>query len=400
MKTQTTNFEISEQGYYGNFGGAFVSEQLMNCTKQLAADYLKYINDADFQEEFRELLRDYVGRPTPLYRSEKLSQMYGCTIYLKREDLNHTGAHKINNAIGQALMAKHRGARRIVAETGAGQHGVATATACALLNLDCTIFMGAEDIVRQHSNVQKMKLLGARIVSVTEGSGTLENAVDAALREWSQHPEDTYYLLGSAVGPHPFPDMVMRFQSIISEEMRQQLLTKEGKELPDYVIACIGGGSNATGSFSHFLNDLSVRLVLVEAAGRGIESGQTAASLSCGKECVLHGANTLVLTDENGTCLGAYSISAGLDYPGVGPLPAHLVASGRADVIAITDEEALRAAYEVNKLEGILPALESAHALAALKKIDFKSEDIVVLTLSGRGDKDLETYIQYIDLAK
>ncbi|MBQ2123682.1 MAG: tryptophan synthase subunit beta [Bacteroidaceae bacterium] len=400
MKTQTTNFEISEQGYYGNFGGAFVSEQLMNCTKQLAADYLKYINDADFQQEFRELLHDYVGRPTPLYRSEKLSQMYGCTIYLKREDLNHTGAHKINNAIGQALMAKRRGARRIVAETGAGQHGVATATACALLNLDCTIFMGAEDIVRQHSNVQKMKLLGARIVSVTEGSGTLENAVDAALREWSQHPEDTYYLLGSAVGPHPFPDMVMRFQSIISEEMRQQLLTKEGKELPDYVIACIGGGSNATGSFSHFLNDLSVRLVLVEAAGRGIESGQTAASLSCGKECVLHGANTLVLTDENGTCLGAYSISAGLDYPGVGPLPAHLVASGRADVIAITDEEALRAAYEVNKLEGILPALESAHALAALKKIDFKPEDIVVLTLSGRGDKDLETYIQYIDLAK
>ena len=400
MKTQTTNFDISAQGYYGNFGGAFVSEQLMNCTKQLAADYLKYINDADFQEEFRELLRDYVGRPTPLYRSEKLSQMYGCTIYLKREDLNHTGAHKINNAIGQALMAKRRGARRIVAETGAGQHGVATATACALLNLDCTIFMGAEDIVRQHSNVQKMKLLGARIVSVTEGSGTLENAVDAALREWSQHPEDTYYLLGSAVGPHPFPDMVMRFQSIISEEMRQQLLTKEGKELPDYVIACIGGGSNATGSFSHFLNDLSVRLVLVEAAGRGIESGQTAASLSCGKECVLHGANTLVLTDENGTCLGAYSISAGLDYPGVGPLPAHLVASGRADVIAITDEEALRAAYEVNKLEGILPALESAHALAALKKIDFKPEDIVVLTLSGRGDKDLETYIQYIDLAK
>lgn len=400
MKTQTTNFDISAQGYYGNFGGAFVSEQLMNCTKQLAADYLKYINDADFQEEFRALLRDYVGRPTPLYRSEKLSQMYGCTIYLKREDLNHTGAHKINNAIGQALMAKRRGARRIVAETGAGQHGVATATACALLNLDCTIFMGAEDIVRQHSNVQKMKLLGARIVSVTEGSGTLENAVDAALREWSQHPEDTYYLLGSAVGPHPFPDMVMRFQSIISEEMRQQLLTKEGKELPDYVIACIGGGSNATGSFSHFLNDLSVHLVLVEAAGRGIESGQTAASLSCGKECVLHGANTLVLTDENGTCLGAYSISAGLDYPGVGPLPAHLVASGRADVIAITDEEALRAAYEVNKLEGILPALESAHALAALKKIDFKPEDIVVLTLSGRGDKDLETYIQYIDLAK
>jgi tryptophan synthase beta chain len=292
------------------------------------------------------------------------------------------------------------GKKKLIAETGAGQHGVATATACALLNLDCTIFMGAEDIVRQHSNVQKMKLLGARIVSVTEGSGTLENAVDAALREWSQHPEDTYYLLGSAVGPHPFPDMVMRFQSIISEEMRQQLLTKEGKELPDYVIACIGGGSNATGSFSHFLNDLSVRLVLVEAAGRGIESGQAAASLSCGKECVLHGANTLVLTDENGTCLGAYSISAGLDYPGVGPLPAHLVASGRADVIAITDEEALRAAYEVNKLEGILPALESAHALAALKKIDFKPEDIVVLTLSGRGDKDLETYIQYIDLAK
>lgn len=394
------SFEVTTDGYYGQFGGSYVAKSLETCTKQLASDYLKYINDSDFQQEYRALLRDYVGRPTPLYRSEKLSQIYGCNIYLKREDLNHTGAHKINNAIGQALLAKRRGAKKIVAETGAGQHGVATATACALLNLECTIYMGAEDIVRQHSNVQKMKLLGARIVSVTEGNGTLENAVDAALREWSQHPEDTYYLLGSAVGPHPFPDMVMQFQSIISEEIRQQLLDKEGKELPDYVIACIGGGSNATGSFKHFLNEPSVKLVLVEAAGRGIESGQTAASLSCGTECVLHGANTLVLTNEQGQCIGAYSISAGLDYPGVGPLPAHLVSTGRADVIAISDEEALQTAYKFNKLEGILPALESAHALAALQKINFKPNDIVVLTLSGRGDKDLDTYIQYIDLAK
>ena len=395
----TQNFTVSEQGYYGQFGGAHVPEALLKCTQILADNYRRYIDDPEFQAEFRALLKNYVGRPTPLYRSEKLSALHGCSIYLKREDLCHTGAHKINNALGQALLAKRMGAKRIVAETGAGQHGVATATACALLNLECVVYMGAEDIVRQHSNVQKMRLLGAKVVAVTEGSGTLENAVDAALREWSRNPEDIYYLLGSAVGPHPFPDMVARLQSIISEEMRAQLLRVEGRELPDYVVACIGGGSNATGSFFHFLDEPSVRLVLAEAGGKGLTTGKHAASLTCGEARVLHGANTMVLSHEDELAGGPYSISAGLDYPGVGPLPAHLVATGRAQVLPISDVEALEAAFELNHMDGILPALESAHALAALHKLEFKPTDVVVLTLSGRGDKDLETYLLHVEMA-
>lgn len=394
MTAQT--FTVTEQGYYGNFGGAYVPETLQKCTQRLAECYRQYISDAEFQTEFRQLLRDYVGRPTPLYRSEKLSRKHGCTIYLKREDLCHTGAHKINNAIGQALLAKRMGAKRIVAETGAGQHGVATATACALLNLQCTIFMGAEDVVRQHTNVRKMQLLGAEVVAVEEGNRTLENAVDAALREWSSHPTDTHYLIGSAVGPHPFPDMVAHLQSIISEEIRHQLLSQTGRDLPDYVVACIGGGSNATGSFFHFMDNPSVHLVLAEAGGEGIDSGRHAASLCCGQERQLHGANTLVLQHKSSDTEGPYSISAGLDYPGVGPLPAHLVATGRAIALPITDHEALEAAFELNREDGILPALESAHALAALHKIDFRPTDIAVLTLSGRGDKDLDTYLQHI----
>lgn len=389
----TQNFTVTEQGYYGNFGGAYVPESLLKCTQTLAANYRRYIDDPKFQAEYRTLLRDYVGRPTPLYRSEKLSKLHGCTIYLKREDLCHTGAHKINNAIGQVLLAKRMGAKRIVAETGAGQHGVATATACALMGLECVVYMGAEDVVRQHPNVQKMRLLGAKVEAVTEGNRTLENAVDAALRAWSENPTDTYYLLGSAVGPHPFPDMVARLQSIISEEMRKQLLEQEGRELPDYVVACIGGGSNATGSFFHFLDEPSVNLVLAEAGGEGIETGRHAASLTCGQERVLHGANTMVLPHAGTLSEGPYSISAGLDYPGVGPLPAHLISSGRASVLPITDKEALDAAFTLNRLDGILPALESAHALAALSKMTFKPEDIVILTLSGRGDKDIDTYL-------
>ena len=395
----TQNFTVSAQGYYGQFGGAHVPEALLKCTQILAENYRRYIDDPEFQAEFRALLKDYVGRPTPLYRSEKLSALHGCSIYLKREDLCHTGAHKINNALGQALLAKRMGAKRIVAETGAGQHGVATATACALLNLECVVYMGAEDIVRQHSNVQKMRLLGAKVEAVTEGSRTLENAVDAALREWSNNPEEIYYLLGSAVGPHPFPDMVARLQSIISEEMRAQLLQTEGRELPDYVVACIGGGSNATGSFFHFLDEPSVRLVLAEAGGKGLTTGKHAASLTCGEERVLHGANTMVLSHEDELAGGPYSISAGLDYPGVGPLPAHLVATGRAQVLPISDVEALEAAFELNHMDGILPALESAHALAALHKLEFKPTDVVVLTLSGRGDKDLETYLLHVEMA-
>ena len=341
-------------------------------------------------------IRDsYVGRPSPLYRSEALSRLHGCTVYLKREDLNHTGAHKINNTIGQILLARHMGKHRIIAETGAGQHGVATATVCALMKMSCTIYMGAVDVARQRPNVEKMRLLGAEVVPVTRGGATLKDAVDEALLDWCSHPEETFYLLGSAVGPHPYPDLVARMQSIISEETRRQLQEKEGRPTPDYVVACIGGGSNAMGSFFHFLDDENVKLVLAEGGGKGAYSGQTAATLTVGTEGVLHGSRSLVITDDKGEVAEPYSISAGLDYPGIGPLPAHLVRTGRAQAIAVTDEEALAAAYELNRLDGILPALESAHALGALHHLKFRPEDVVVMTLSGRGDKDMETYLKY-----
>lgn len=388
-------YEVNADGFFGNYGGAFVPEVLRANIEELRACYRDITESEEFRREMDTLLRDYVGRPSPLYRSEALSRLHGCTIYLKREDLNHTGAHKINNTIGQILLARHMGKHRIIAETGAGQHGVATATVCALMKMSCTIYMGAVDVARQRPNVEKMRLLGAEVVPVTRGGATLKDAVDEALLDWCSHPEETFYLLGSAVGPHPYPDLVARMQSVISEETRRQLQEKEGRPTPDYVVACIGGGSNAMGSFFHFLDDENVKLVLAEGGGKGAYSGQTAATLTVGTEGVLHGSRSLVITDDKGEVAEPYSISAGLDYPGIGPLPAHLVHTGRAQAIAVTDEEALAAAYELNRLDGILPALESAHALGALHHLKFRPEDIVVLTLSGRGDKDMETYLKY-----
>ena len=388
-------YEVNADGFFGNYGGAFVPEVLRANIEELRACYRDITESEEFRREMDTLLRDYVGRPSPLYRSEALSRLHGCTVYLKREDLNHTGAHKINNTIGQILLARHMGKHRIIAETGAGQHGVATATVCALMKMSCTIYMGAVDVARQRPNVEKMRLLGAEVVPVTRGGATLKDAVDEALLDWCSHPEETFYLLGSAVGPHPYPDLVARMQSIISEETRRQLQEKEGRPTPDYVVACIGGGSNAMGSFFHFLDDENVKLVLAEGGGKGAYSGQTAATLTVGTEGVLHGSRSLVITDDKGEVAEPYSISAGLDYPGIGPLPAHLVRTGRAQAIAVTDEEALAAAYELNRLDGILPALESAHALGALHHLKFRPEDVVVMTLSGRGDKDMETYLKY-----
>lgn len=389
------NFHVTEDGFYGTFGGAFVPEILKPNIDALTACYVKVIESEAFQTEFRSLLRDYVGRPSPLYLSPSLSELCGCKIYLKREDLNHTGAHKINNAIGQILLARHMGKRRIIAETGAGQHGVATATVCALFGMECTIYMGAVDIERQRPNVEKMRLLGAKVIPATSGNQTLKDAVNEALRDWCSHPEETFYLLGSAVGPHPYPDLVTRLQSIISEEVRQQLLEKEGTELPNYAIACVGGGSNAAGSFFHFLDEEKVKLVIAEASGHGVDTAETAATLTLGTEGVLHGSRSLVMQDEDGQVIEPYSISAGLDYPGVGPLHAELAQSGRASVITVTDDEALEAAYDLNRKEGILPAIESAHTLASLRKVKFQPTDIVVATLSGRGDKDIDTYLKH-----
>ena len=391
------SYNIDQNGYYGEFGGSFIPEILHKAIESLREQYLTILESEEFQKDFHELLRDFVGRPSPLYLAKRLSEKYGCKIYLKREDLNHTGAHKINNAIGQILLARKMGKKRIIAETGAGQHGVATATACALMNMPCRVYMGAIDIERQHVNVEKMRMLGAEVFSVTSGSQTLTDAVNEALRDWCTNPEDTFYLLGSAVGPHPYPDLVARLQSVISKEIKEQLMEKEGRDYPDYLMACIGGGSNAAGTVYHYIDDERVKLVLGEAGGYGIATGKTAASISAGTEGIIHGFRTLVLQDENGQIKEPYSISAGLDYPGIGPLHAHLAKERRAQVMAINDDEALRAAFELTRLEGIIPALESSHALAMLPKMNFKKDDVVVLTVSGRGDKDLETYLAHKD---
>lgn len=388
-------FEVNEEGYFGRYGGAYIPEILQPCVKALRDNYRAIIDSDDFRKEYDALLRDYVGRPSPLYRSEALSALHGCTVYLKREDLNHTGAHKINNAIGQILLGRRLGKSRIVAETGAGQHGVATATVCALMKMPCVVYMGATDVARQRPNVEKMRLLGAEVIPVESGNKTLKDACNEAIRDWCCHPEDTYYLIGSTMGPHPYPDLVARMQSVISREIKQQLQAKEGRPTPDYLVACIGGGSNAAGTVFHFLDDADVKIVLAEAGGEGADTPRTAATLAIGSEGVLHGSRSLVIQDEDGQVIEPYSISAGLDYPGIGPLHAHLVRTGRATSLAITDAEALRAAYELNRLDGILPALESAHALGALHRLKFKSTDVVVLTLSGRGDKDIDTYLAH-----
>ena len=388
-------YQVNQEGYYGEFGGAYIPEVLKPRIDELRNTYLQVLEDESFQREFHQLLRDYVGRPSPLYLAHRLSEKYGCKIYLKREDLNHTGAHKINNAIGQALLAKRMGKKHIIAETGAGQHGVATATVCALMDMKCTIFMGKTDMERQRVNVEKMKMLGADVVPATSGTMTLNDAVNEALQYWCSHAEEAYYLIGSAVGPHPYPDMVARLQSVISEEIRKQLIEQEGRDYPDYLIACVGGGSNAAGTIYHYLDDERVKIVLAEGGGKGLETNQTAATMLLGKTGILHGAKTLIIQHEMGEPEEAYSISPGLDYPGVGPLYAHLTQQKRACVFAIHDDEAIRAARLLTRMEGIIPALESSHALGALEKINFSPTDIVVLTVSGRGDKDIETYLNY-----
>ena len=386
----------NEQGYYGRFGGAYIPEMLHRNVEELKTKYLEVINEPSFQKEFRGLLKDYAGRPTALYLAERLSEQHGTTIYLKREDLCHTGAHKINNTIGQILLAQRLGKKRIIAETGAGQHGVATATVCALKGVECIVYMGEKDIERQAPNVARMKMLGATVIPATSGSKTLKDATNEAIRDWINNPNDTYYIIGSVVGPHPYPDMVARFQSVISEEIRWQLKEKIATELPTHVIACVGGGSNAAGAFYHFLEESSVRLIAVEAAGLGIDSGYSAATSQLGKPGILHGSKSLLMQTEDGQVVEPHSISAGLDYPGIGPLHAHLFETGRAEFLSATDDEALQAAFNLAKLEGIIPALESAHALSALKQLKFNASDKVVLCLSGRGDKDLATYMKYI----
>jgi tryptophan synthase beta chain len=390
------NYTVNEHGYYGNFGGAFIPEMLYPNVKELQENYLKIIYEEGFQKEYLQLLKDYVGRPTPLFYAERLSKKYNSHIYLKREDLCHTGAHKINNTVGQILLAQRLGKKRIIAETGAGQHGVATATVCALKGLECIVYMGEKDIERQAPNVARMKMLGATVVPALSGSKTLKDATNEAIRDWINNPIDTHYIIGSVVGPHPYPDMVARFQSIISEEIKKQLLKKTGSELPTHVVACVGGGSNAAGAFYHFLDDETVKLVAVEAAGCGINSGMSAATTQLGKSGILHGSKSLLMQTEDGQVVEPHSISAGLDYPGIGPLHAHLYESGRGIFMSATDEEALQSAFELSKLEGIIPALETAHALFILNKMDLTKENVVVVCLSGRGDKDLDTYMKYL----
>ncbi len=389
-------YQVSETGFYGEYGGAYIPEMLWPNIEELRTHYLNVINDESFRQEFNQLLHDFAGRPTPLYFASRLSSRYGARIYLKREDLCHTGAHKINNTIGQILLARRLGKTKIIAETGAGQHGVATATVCALMGMPCTVYMGKTDVERQQPNVARMKLLGAEVIPVTSGNATLKDATNEALRHWIAHPRDTHYIIGSVVGPHPFPDMVARFQSVISAEIRQQLIEKEGNPYPDYVVACVGGGSNAAGAFYHYLHDEHVQLIGVEAAGKGLDTGHAAATIALGKSGVLHGCKTLLMQSADGQVTEPYSISAGLDYPGVGPLHAHLFASGRVTFMAVTDEEALRAGMEVCRTEGIIPALETAHAFAVLSKLEFDKDDVVVVNLSGRGDKDLQTYSQML----
>ena len=388
-------FSIDKKGYYGEFGGAYIPEILHKCITDLEGAYLRIIGSERFKADFDSLLRDYVGRPSPLYLSRQLSERYGAKIYLKREDLNHTGAHKINNTIGQILIAREMGKTRIIAETGAGQHGVATATVCALMQMPCTVYMGRTDVERQQVNVKKMEMLGATVVPVTSGNMTLKDATNEAIRDWCSHPADTHYIIGSTIGPHPYPDLVARLQSVISKEIKLQLTVKEGRDYPDWLVACVGGGSNAAGTIYEYLNNDKVQILLAEAGGKGVDSGESAATIHLGKPGVLHGCKTLLMQTEDGQITEPYSISAGLDYPGIGPIHAYLAQVKRARVLAITDDEALRAAFELTRNEGIIPALESAHALAALEKMTFAPGDVVVLTLSGRGDKDLETYFKY-----
>lgn len=387
--------KVDERGYYGNFGGAYIPEMLYPNVEELRDNYEKIMSDSDFQIELQSLLKDFVGRPTPLYFADRLSQRYGAKIYLKREDLCHTGAHKVNNTIGQILVAQRLGKKKIIAETGAGQHGVATATVCALMGVECIVYMGAIDMERQKPNVERMRILGAEVRAAESGSKTLKDATNEAMRHWINNPKDTHYIIGSVVGPHPYPEMVARFQSVISKEIKKQLLEHEGKENPDYVIACVGGGSNAAGAFYHFYDQEDVQLVAVEAAGLGNDTGESAATTVLGKPGILHGSKTLLMQTEDGQVVEPYSISAGLDYPGIGPVHAHLFETGRAQFFSVTDEEAMKAGIELSRLEGIIPAIETAHAFAALDQMNFQTEDVVVLNLSGRGDKDLETYIKW-----
>ena len=394
----SVNWGVNEKGYFGDFGGAYIPEMLYPNVEDLRKKYLKIIYEPTFQEEFHQLLKDYVGRPSPLFLAERLSEKYKAIIYLKREDLNHTGAHKINNTVGQILLAQRLGKKRIIAETGAGQHGVATATVCALKGLECIVYMGEIDIERQAPNVARMKMMGAKVIPATSGSKTLKDATNEAMRDWINNPIDTHYIIGSAVGPHPYPDMVARFQSIISEETKLQLKEKTGSETPDIVMACVGGGSNAMGMFYHFLDDEGVRLIAVEAAGKGVHSGESAATTFLGKEGVLHGSRSILMQTDDGQVVEPYSISAGLDYPGIGPQHAHLFKAKRGEYVSITDDEAMIAGKLLAELEGIIPAIETAHALAYLEKMTFKENETVVICLSGRGDKDLDNYMKYFNL--
>jgi len=393
-----TTHHINKKGYYGEYGGAYIPEMLYPNIDQLKEQYLEIIGDASFQEEYQQLLRDYVGRPTPLYFANRLSEKYNTKIYLKREDLCHTGAHKVNNTVGQILLAKRLGKKRIIAETGAGQHGVATATVCALMGMPCFVYMGEIDMKRQAPNVARMKMLGAEVIPSTSGSKTLKDATNDAIRDWINNPEETHYIIGSVVGPHPYPDMVARLQSIISQEIKLQLQEKEKRTQPDHIIACVGGGSNAAGAFYHYLDEENVNLIAVEAAGKGIHSGESAATSQLGNNGIIHGSKTLLMQSKDGQITEPYSISAGLDYPGVGPMHAHLFSSKRAEFLSVTDDQAMKAGAELTKLEGIIPAIESAHALAALEQKKFQPDEVVVINLSGRGDKDLETYMKYFDL--